>query len=83
MNLETMTFDTFSKFGLPGLILAVLVFVLWTNSKERKETAERHEQTIRGIVKVVKENNHVVAKIGKVLEGLKEIVRNLPKKNHH
>jgi len=75
--------NIFTKFGLPGLILAILVFVFWMNSKERRETAERHEQTVRGIVKVVRENNQVVGALAKVLEGWKEVIRNSSKNHHH
>lgn len=77
--MDFFTIESFAQFGLSGLILGVLVYVLYSNSKERRDMAGRHENTVKGVVSVVRENNEVVANNSKVLEGLKEVVRSLRK----
>ncbi len=63
-----MELSNFIEYGMSGLILGVLVWVIKISQKERKEISKAHHEQVDKIVSVVSGTKEVIA-------GFKETIR--------
>jgi TRAP-type C4-dicarboxylate transport system permease large subunit len=73
--MESSIVSIFAGLGLPGLMLAVIVWMQILCSRERTDTREHYDKVLREVTQAFRDNTSVTHEIKELLASFQETIR--------